>query len=70
MADILELSLDLLAIILDGGNMLLGTFGLLLLFDRGDYAPGGTAGTNNILVGDGQEIALIDSQFTTELDRE
>jgi len=34
LADFLEFGLDLLAVIADGANMLVGTLGLLLLFDR------------------------------------
>ena len=48
--------------------MLIGTLGLLLLLDGGDYAPGGTTGANYILVGDGEEVALIDREFTADLD--
>lgn len=47
--------------------MLLRALGLLLLLDGGDDAPGGTAGTNNVLVSDGQEVALIDGKLATNL---
>ena len=50
LADLLELGLNLLAVIADGGNMLLGSLRLLLLFDRGDDAPRGTSGTHDVLV--------------------
>lgn len=53
LADLLQLSLDLLAVITDDGDVLLRALGLLLLLDGGDDAPGGTAGTNNVLVSDG-----------------
>jgi hypothetical protein len=39
LADLLELGLDLLTIIADGRDVLLGALGLLLLLDRGDNAP-------------------------------
>jgi hypothetical protein len=67
LADLLELGLDLLAVLPDGRDMLLRTLGLLFLLDRGDDAPRGPAGTDNVLVGDREEIALIDGELTTEL---
>jgi hypothetical protein len=67
LAHLLQLSLDLLAVIPDDGNVLLRALGLLLLLDGGDDAPGGTAGTNNVLVSDGQEVALIDGKLATNL---
>lgn len=39
LADLLELGLDLLAVVADDGNVLVGTLLLLLLLDRGDDAP-------------------------------
>ena len=67
LADILQLGLNLLAIVTDGRDMLLGTLGLLLLLDGGDYAPRGTASTNNVLVGDREEVSLVYRKFTAEL---
>ena len=67
LADLLELGLDLLAVVADDGNVLVGTLLLLLLLDRGDDAPRGTSGTNNVLVGDGKEVALVNGEFTTDL---
>ena len=67
LADLLELGLDLLAVIADGGNMLLGSLGLLLLLDRGDDAPRGTSGTHDVLVGNGQKVALVDAELSTKL---
>ena len=52
LADLLELGLNLLAVIANGGDVLLGPLGLLLLLDGGDDAPGGTAGSDDVLVGD------------------
>ena len=69
LADLLELGLDLLAVIADDADMLIRTLLLLLLLDRGDDAPGSTTGANNVLVGDGKEIALVDSELTSELSR-
>lgn len=62
-ADLGELGLDLLAVLLDQGNLALVALGLLLLLDRGNNAPRGTAGTNDVLVGDGQEIPLLNGEL-------
>ena len=52
LADLLELELDLLAVLADDGDVLLRALLLLLLLDRGNDAPGCTAGTDDVLVGD------------------
>lgn len=39
LADLLELGLNLLSVVTDGADVLLGALGLLLLLDRGDDAP-------------------------------
>ena len=39
LADLLELGLDLVAVVLDGRDVLIGTLGLLLLLDGGDDSP-------------------------------
>ena len=70
LADLLELGLDLLAVITDGGNVLLGSLGLLLLLDRGDNAPRGTSGTDDVLVGNGQKVALVNAELSTKLSHE
>lgn len=67
LADALKFGLNLLAILADDRNILVGTLGFLLLFDRRNYAPGSTTGSDNILVGDREEIALVDGKFTTNL---
>jgi hypothetical protein len=66
-ADILELLLNLLAVVADGADVLVGALGLLLLLNRRDYAPRGTTSANHILVGNGKQVALIDSQFAANL---
>ncbi len=68
LADLLEFVLNLLTVFTDRRDMLVSTLGLLLLFDGGDDAPGGTSSTHDVLVGNGQEISLIDSQLSTKLD--
>ena len=67
LADLLELGLNLLAVIADGGDVLLGSLGLLLLLDGGDDAPGGTTGSNDVLVGDREQVALVNRELTTVL---
>jgi hypothetical protein len=67
LADLLELRLDLLSVVADGANVLLGALRLLLLLDRGDDSPRRTSRADHVLVGNGQKIALVDGQFTTEL---
>ena len=67
LADPLELLLDLDAVLLDGGHVLVGALGLLLLLDRGDDAPRGTAGANNVLVGNRQQVALVDRELAADL---
>jgi hypothetical protein len=68
LADILKLLLDLITVLLDDTDVLVGSLGLLLLLDGGDDAPRGTAGTNNVLVGNGEQVALIDSELAANLE--
>ena len=63
LTDLSELGLDLLAVLLDKGDLLLVALGLLLLLDRGDDAPRRTAGADDVLVGDRQEIPLLDGEL-------
>jgi hypothetical protein len=67
LAGLLELGLDLLAVVADGANVLLGALGLLLLLDRGDDAPRGTSCSDDVLVGDGKEVALVNGELTADL---
>ena len=62
-ADVGQLDLNLLTVSLDELDVRLVTLRLLLLLDGGNNAPAGTTGTNDVLVSDAQEIALLDSQF-------
>ena len=68
LADLLELKLDLLAVLADDTDVLVGALGLLLLLDAGDDAPGSTTGSDDVLVGDGKEVALVDCELATDLD--
>ena len=67
LADLLQLCFDLLAVFADGPNMLVRSLGLFLLLDGRDYAPGGTSGPDNVLVGHREKVALIDGKLSTEL---
>lgn len=67
LADLLKLRLDLVAVVADGRDVLVGALRLLLLLDRGDNAPAGAAGANDILVGDREEVALVDGKLATKL---
>ena len=67
LADGLELGLDLLPVLLDNGDVLLGALGLLLLLNGGDDAPAGAASADDVLVGNGKEVALVNGELTTEL---
>lgn len=62
-ADLGKLGLDLLSVLLDQGDLGRVALGLLLLLDGSDYSPGRTAGTNDVLVGDGEEVSLLDGEI-------
>ena len=70
LADLFELGLDLLAVLADDANVLVGTLLLLLLLNGGDDAPGGTAGTNDVLVSDGEKVTLVDGKLASDLEVE
>ena len=40
---------------------------LLLLLDRGHDAPGGAVCADDVFVSDGEEVALLDGEFLTDL---
>ncbi|KAI6754239.1 hypothetical protein HG530_012753 [Fusarium avenaceum] len=67
LADLLELGLNLVAVVLDGRDMLVGSLRFLLLLDRGDDAPRGTSGTDNVLVGNAEEVTLVNGELSTQL---
>lgn len=67
LADLLKFQLDLRPVLLDGADVLVGPLGLLLLLDGGDDAPGGTAGTDDVLVGDAEQVTLVNSELAAEL---
>jgi len=63
LADLGELGLNLLAVLLDESDLLLVALGLLLLLDGGDDSPGCTASTDDVLVGDGKEVSLLNREL-------
>ena len=67
MADFLELSLNLLPVAANRFEVLLSTLGLFLLLDGRDDSPGCAACAHDIFVGDGEQVTLIDSEFTADL---
>lgn len=67
LADLLELRLDLVSVFADGADVLVRSLRLLLLLDGGDDAPRGTASTDNILVGNREEVALVNAEFAAKL---
>ena len=62
-ADAGELGLDLGAVGADGGGVRLVPAALLLLLDGGDDPPRGPAGADDVLVGDGQQVALLHEEL-------
>lgn len=67
LADFLQLVLDLVAVLADGANVLIRALGLLLLLNRGDDAPAGAAGADDVLVGNGEQVALVDGKLAAKL---
>ncbi len=63
LADLGELSLDLLPVTLDHSDLSLVTLALLFLLDRGDDSPRSTTSTDDVLVGDGEEVSLFDGEL-------
>jgi hypothetical protein len=63
LADLGELGLNLLAVLLDETDLGLVALGLFLLLDRGDDSPRCATGTDDVLIGNGEEISLLDGEF-------
>lgn len=66
-ADIVQLGLDLFAVLLDLGNLGLVALAFFLLLDRRYDSPGRTACTNHVLVRDREKVALFDGQIHAHL---
>ena len=64
LADLGKLVLNLLAVLLDKGNLAGVSLRLLLLLDGSNNSPRGTAGTGGILVGDRKKVSLFDGEIT------
>ena len=67
LADILEFGLNLLAVVANDSDVLVRALGLLFLLDAGDDAPRSTAGADHVLVGHREQVALVDSELTSDL---
>ena len=67
LAHLLELELNLLAVVADGAHVLVGALGLLLLLDGRDDPPRGTARADDVLVCDREEVALVDGELAADL---
>lgn len=63
LADLSKLGFDLLTILLDESDLGLVALGLLLLLNRGDDSPRGAASTDDVLIGNGQEISLLNGEL-------
>jgi hypothetical protein len=63
LADFGKLSLDLFPVALDHGNLGLVTLGFLLLLDGRHDTPRSAASPDDVLIGDGQQVTLLDGEF-------
>lgn len=63
LTDLGELGLDLLPVGLDHVDLLVVSFALLLLLDGGDNSPRCSSSTNDVFVGNGKEVSLLDSEL-------
>lgn len=66
LADFLEFELDLLTVLANDANVLV-VFGLLLLLNGRDDSPRGTSSTDDVLVCDRQQVALVDRELAGQL---
>ena len=66
-ADVRKLLLDLATVVANALDVSLILLALLLLLNRGDDPPRGTASTDDVLVGDGEQVALLDGELDIEL---
>lgn len=63
LANLGELALNLLPVALDHGDLGLIALRLLLLLDGRDDSPRRTAGTNDVLVGNGEQVTLFNGEL-------
>jgi len=66
-ADVRELLLDLAAVVANAGDVGLVLLALLLLLNGRDDPPRSTAGTDDVLVSDGEQVALLHGELDIEL---
>ena len=64
---ILQLRLDLLAVVADDADVLVGALGLLFLLDAGDDTPRSATGADHVLVGHGEQVTLVNGKFAADL---
>lgn len=64
LTDLGQLGLDLLTVLLDQLDLGAVALGLLLLLNRRDDSPRGTTSANDVLVGDGKQVSLLDGQVS------
>jgi len=66
-ADIAEFFFNLSTILADEFDVGFVVLALLFLFNRGDDSPGSTTRTNNVFVGNGEEVSFFNCQFDVQL---
>lgn len=62
-ADLSELGLNLLSVLLDKADLRRVALRFLLLLNRSDNSPRSTAGADDVLVGNRQKVALLDGKI-------
>lgn len=67
MADLLQLALNLVAVLADGTNVLIGALRFLLLLDRRDDAPASAASADDVLVSHREQIAFVNGKLAAQL---
>jgi hypothetical protein len=67
LADSLEFCLDLLTVVPDGSDMLVGALGLLLLLNRRDDSPRCPSCADHILVCNGEEVSFVNRELAAKL---
>lgn len=61
--NIRELSFNFGSVVTDHRDMVIVASAFLLLFDGGNDTPGSPTSADDVLVGDGKEISLLDGEF-------
>lgn len=67
LADVLELGLDLLAVLADDADVLIRALGLLFLLDAGDDSPRSATRPDHVLVGHGEQVTLVNGKLAADL---